>query len=374
MEKSLYQIIFEQAPIGIYTINKDGVIGSFNPKMVDMAGSKSANDVIGLNVFSMDSYKKTGLTEFFREGLNGKSFSTDVKYLSQTGNKESWRHYLGVPIFLPDGKTVDMLLLLVEDNTKLKEVDKAKTEFVSLASHQFRTPLSAIKWYTGMLLAGHAGTLNETQKKYLEEVQYGNQRMVDLVNALLNVSRLELGTFVVEPEPTNVTDVAKSVIDEQKPQIDTKKLKFSYHVTPDVPTINADPKLLRTVFQNLLSNAVKYTPDGGTIEFGISLDAEKSSINIQVADTGYGIPKNQQDKIFTKLFRADNVLEKDTDGTGLGLYIVKSIIEHTGGTVRFSSPSESALGGESPKNPGTTFYVSLPIEGMEKKEGTKTLV
>ncbi len=362
-EENFYQIIFNQAPIGIYTINKDGIIDSFNPKMLDMNGAQSVNEVIGLNVFSLDSYKKVGLDTFFREGLQGKSFSTEVKYVSQIANKETWRRYQGVPIFLPDSKTVDRLLLLVEDTTKEKAVDKAKTEFVSLASHQLRTPLSAVNWYTEMLLAGDAGKLNEKQKEYLDEVHIGSQRMAAIVNALLDVSRLELGIFMVEPESTDIVVLAKSAIDEQKNQIDEKKLKLLPHFATDIPKINADPKLLHMVFQNLLSNAVKYTPEGGSIEFSISLDKENGQVHIQVADTGYGIPKNQQDKIFTKLFRADNVRKIDTEGTGLGLYIVKSIIEHTEGTIRF----------ESEENKGTTFYLTLPIEGMKKKEGTKVL-
>ncbi len=261
-----------------------------------------------------------------------------------------------------NGRPVSCVVIF-EDMTKEKQIDKAKTEFVSLASHQLRTPLSTVNWYTEMLLAGDAGKINKEQKKYLDEIYHGNQRMVELVNALLNVSRLELGTFTIEPEPTDIVVLAKSAIDEQKHQIDEKKLKFSDHFNDDIPKINADPKLLRMVFQNLLSNAVKYTPEEGNIEFAISYDQENKSINIKVTDTGYGIPKNQQDKIFTKLFRADNVREKDTEGTGLGLYIVKSIIEQTGGAIRF----------ESEENKGTTFYISLPITGMQKKTGTKQL-
>ncbi len=352
-----YRLIFDQAPIGIYTINKDGIIDSFNPKMLDISGPKSTNDVLGLDVFSLDSYKKSGLDTFFREGLKGKYFTTEVEYFSQIGKKWSWRRYRGAPIFYPDSKAVKRLLLLVEDITKEKEVDKAKTEFVSLASHQLRTPLSMVNWYTEMLLAGDAGKLNKKQEKYLEEVYTGNQRMVDLVNSLLNVSRMELGTFSVNPEPTDTVRLAESVVIEQNPQITERKIKLTSDFAKNVPEINVDPKLLRMVFQNLLSNAVKYTPNGGAIKFSISLEKEKSQIHIQVADTGYGIPKNQQDKIFTKLFRADNVREKDTEGTGLGLYIVKSIIEHTEGTIRF----------ESEENHGTTFYITLPIEGMKKK-------
>lgn len=249
------------------------------------------------------------------------------------------------------------------DITKEKEVDRAKTEFVSLASHQLRTPLATISWYTEMLLGGDAGEITADQKKYLEEIYTGNQRMVELVNSLLNVSRLELGTFMVEPELTDVSKLAGSVIDEQKPQIAERKIEISSSFEKNVPLIQADPKLLRMVMQNLLSNAVKYTPEGGKIELALSLDQEKKNVLLAVSDTGYGIPKNQQDRIFTKLFRADNVRGKETEGTGLGLYIVKSIIEHSGGKVWF----------ESAENKGTTFYLTLPLAGMKKKEGTRAL-
>ncbi len=492
-EENIYQIIFDQAPIGIYTINKDGAIDSFNPRMSEISGVKSANEVMGMNVFSMDSYKKVGLDKFFREGLNGKHFNTEVKYVSQIGKKETWRHYRGVPVFLSDSKTVDRLLLLVEDITKEKEriellerqtqdlkkfqmamdgtseqiiisdvdgivlysnhatekitgysvkeiigtkagllwgghmdrsyyqklwktikidkqsfraeinnkrkngelyiaeihispindehgnplyfvaierditkekqIDKVKTEFVSLASHQLRTPLSTVNWYTEMLLAGVAGEFNKEQKNYLEEIYTGNQRMVKLVNALLNVTRMELGTFSVDHKPTDIVKLAQVAVKEQNLQITQKKIKLTSDFANGIPKINADPKLLYIVFQNLLSNAIKYNHDGGTIEFSILLDKEKRQIHIKVADTGYGIPKKQQDKIFTKLFRADNVQEIDTEGTGLGLYIVKSIIEQTEGMIRF----------ESEENKGTTFFITLPTEDMKKKADTKAL-
>lgn len=255
------------------------------------------------------------------------------------------------------------LIIVFRDITIEKDIDRAKTEFVSLASHQLRTPLSTINWYAEMLLAGDAGKLNEEQKKYLEEVYKGNRRMVELVNALLNVSRLELGTFTVEPEPTDIAALARSVLDEQKPAIDMKKLTLKPSFPKDLPKITVDPKLLRMVFQNLVANSVKYTNEGGHIGIAVSSDKANNELHFTVSDSGIGIPKNQQKNIFAKLFRADNARESDADGTGLGLYIVKSIIEHSGGTIRF----------ESEENKGTAFYVALPMEGMEKKVGTKSL-
>ena len=254
------------------------------------------------------------------------------------------------PVIL--NKKVIGTIKVFRDITNERLIDKAKTEFVSLASHQLRTPLSTVNWYAEMLLAGDVGELNGKQKKYLEEVYHSNQRMVELVNALLDVSRLELGTFTMEPKPTNITELTRDVIDEQKPQINEKEINFSFS-SEKISLINADPKLLRMVVQNLLSNSVKYTPNRGKIELSISLFNEKNVL-LKIIDTGYGIPKNQHNKIFEKLFRADNVRNKDTDGTGLGLYIVKSIVENSGGKIWFESPKE---------NKGTTFYVTLPIKG-----------
>jgi len=253
------------------------------------------------------------------------------------------------------------------DITKEQEIDKAKTEFISLASHQLRTPLTAVSWYTEMILKGDVGQVVTGQKKYLEEIYQGNNRMIDLVNTLLNISRLELGTFKVEPKPTDVIALAQSVLDEQKQKIEEKKLIIVENFSKDAPPFLTDPKLLRMVFQNLLANSVEYTPSGGKI--GLTVSCDKKMIRIEVSDTGYGIPKNQQDKIFTKFFRADNVRDKDTNGTGLGLYIVKSIVENSGGKIWFSSPGRSVLGGESFENPGATFYVTLPLDGMGKSAG-----
>lgn len=248
------------------------------------------------------------------------------------------------------------------DITEEKAVDKEKTEFVSLASHQLRTPLSSVNWYTEMLLAGDAGKLNKMQKEYVNEIFAGNRRMIDLVNDLLNVSRLELGTFSVNPEKVDIVSAAFLAIDEQKQEIKKKKIKIETDFPDERPLeINADPKLLHMVFQNLLSNAVKYTHEKGEIKISVLKVGEY--IHIKVADNGIGIPESQQEKIFTKLFRADNVKGEDVEGTGLGLYIIKSIVEESGGSIYF----------ESKEGKGSTFTATLPIEGMKKKEGSREL-
>ena len=245
-------------------------------------------------------------------------------------------------------------VLVFRDMTHEREIDKTKTEFVSLASHQLRTPISAMSWYTEMLLAGDSGPLNEQQRRFLDEIYAGSRRMADLVNALLNVSRLEMGTFIIEPEPTDIVAVLRIAIKEQRPQLEAKKIQLHEKYATNFPLVSADPKLLLMVLQNILSNAIKYTPNGGSIETEIivsNTQDRESHFLIRISDTGYGIPEKQQHKIFTKLFRADNVREKDTDGTGLGLYIVKSIVDLLGGEIWFESEEEK----------GTTFYIAFPI-------------
>lgn len=238
-----------------------------------------------------------------------------------------------------------------ENITTLREIDRAKTEFVSIASHQLRTPLSIIKWYVEMLTSGDAGKLTSDQDKYLQEINKGNELMIELVNSLLDTSRLELGTFVVNRESTDIIQTVKDVIEEQRIKIDEKKQKLSFSAEKNIPTVQMDQKLLRMVAQNLLSNAIKYSPEKGEIKVNFSMKGSKD-ILITISDNGYGIPANQHDKIFSKFFRADNVRLKSTEGTGLGLYIVKLIIDNYGGKIWF----------ESEENKGTTFYVSVPTK------------
>jgi PAS domain S-box-containing protein len=270
-----------------------------------------------------------------------------------------------------DNNQIAGAVLVVRDVTTEQEIDKAKNEFVSLASHQLRTPLSTIHWYVESLLKGRTGKINKEQKQYLQTVYDGSERMTDLVNALLNVSRIELGTFSIEPKLVDFVALAKVAIDDFKPVINEKKLVVETQFNSTIPKINADVNLLGIIFQNLLSNAVKYTPANGKIFFGI--EKQDSNVLITVSDSGYGIPKDEQDQIFGKLFRARNAKEKEVDGNGLGLYITKSVLEHSGGKIWFISPAADEYRSEKIENPGTTFYVTIPLSGMKRREGEKKL-
>lgn len=362
--------------------NTSDMIVITDPQGIVLYGNKSVEKITGYTVEEATGKKaatlwKTPMPEVFYKELwstikeKKQLFGAQVKNKRKSG--EIYDADISVsPVLNAKGEIV-FFVGIERDITAAMQVDRAKTEFVSLASHQLRTPLSAINWYTEMLLSGDVGELNVEQKQYLGEIYSGSQRMVDLVNALLNVSRLELGTFAVDPAEVVLPDIVHSVVKELQPQINQRHQTFSETCDPAVPVVQADPKLIRIVIQNLLSNAVKYTPEKGGISItlsnlpkGQSLGkrvAVEDSVGIEVKDNGMGIPVSQHGNIFDKLFRADNVKEADTEGTGLGLYIVKAIIEQAKGHVWFDSV----------EGKGTTFYIILPLTGMKQKIGAKRL-
>lgn len=236
---------------------------------------------------------------------------------------------------------------------QIEELDKTKTEFISLASHQLRTPVSTVNWYAETLLSGDLGHLDEVQKKYLEKIYKNNRRMGRLVNALLDTSRMELDTFNPSYQWTDLDKLIKSILDEYDLRVKTKKLLVLTDFAEETKNIYTEPTLLKTIIENLISNSIKYTKPGGKITIEISKD--KDTFLVKISDTGYGIPEEEQSRIFTKLFRASNIKDLDTDGTGLGLYIVKAMVGRMGGRIWFVSKEHE----------GSIFYVSLPINNKK---------
>jgi signal transduction histidine kinase len=267
---------------------------------------------------------------------------------------ESLIHLLivaGVFVFLIfySFRSLDRLAEAERTLEHMKEVDKAKTEFVSLASHQLRTPLTSISWFSEMLLKQEVGSLNPKQKEYLSEVFAQNRRMIDLVDDLLNSSRIDMGMLSIELKSVDLRSILDSVLWEIDPLAKEKNIKVENNFPVGLPIIETDPELARIIFQNVISNAIKYTPNEGKVN--IDLTQSGSHVDIKVTDTGYGIPEKQQNRIFTKMFRADNIRNKVTDGSGLGLYIVKAVVKELGGKIYF----------ESKEGRGTAFFITLPM-------------
>ena len=363
---------------GLVVTDREGTIQIINEMCVDLLGY-TLDDVRGEKLASVvQMYDENDESILDEDRLITKAMQAKatvqaqgvIKYEKKDGTRFPVSIVIS-PIAL--NESITGVVAVFRDITKEYEIDKAKTEFVSLASHQLRTPLSVINWYSELLLSGDAGEISDSQRDYLQEIAGGNRRMVELVDALLNVSRIELGTFAVDPEPTDIIALARGVMDELKIKIDDKNQMFVPNLSGDIPIMNIDPKLTRMIFENLLTNAVKYTPNEGKIIMSVSLNQNRDTVIVELSDTGYGIPANQQDKIFGKLFRADNVKQMDTEGTGLGLYLVKSIVEHTGGHVRFESPYVVETDHGKEEVQGTKFVIELPLSGMIKKKGTRTL-
>ncbi len=267
------------------------------------------------------------------------------------------------------GKPIQMIGV-IWDITKEKLIDLEKTEFVSLASHQLKTPLTAISWYAEILLK-QKQDLKSDQLKYITEIATGNHRMIELVNALLNVSRLELGTVSIEPKSVDLSEVFSSIEDEFSHKIKHTKQTLSISIDSKIPNIYTDEQLFRIVVQNLISNAVKYSPEKAKIvvKVGFSKPSKTSKapasrgIVVSVQDNGYGIPEDAQARIFEKLYRAENIKTLNTDGTGLGLYMSKLLAEALHGKLWF----DSKVGN------GTTFYLRIPISANIHRAGSKSL-
>jgi PAS domain S-box-containing protein len=348
----------------VFAVDRQERITLFNPAAVHISGF-SEEEAFGkqydtvLNFAFEDDHRKND--SFIRRAFDGHVTSMKNRtILLRKDGKEVAVADSAAPIRDAKGK-IQGVIVVFRDVSKEKVLDKAKTEFVSLASHQLRTPLSAINWYSEMLLNGDAGKINKDQHEYLQEIYEGNKRMVELVDSLLNVSRLEVGKLKNDPQPTSLIELADSLEREMETSTRAKQMTINNQIEKKLPIVSADPKLLRMILQNLLSNAVKYTADRGDVTLTMRTATDKDLagrlhsghyVFLSVADTGYGIPQVQQDKIFQKLFRADNVRKLDVEGTGLGLYIVKEVAEKLGGTIWF----------ESIESIGTTFYVLIPVK------------
>ncbi len=251
------------------------------------------------------------------------------------------------------------------DITHEKEVDEAKTEFVSLASHQLRTPLTAINWYIEMLLSGDAGPLTDEQKSFLQEVYKGSNRLIQIVNEFLNVSRLESGRLKIVPKPLDIALFVNDIIKEVEPLARARNCTISFtKPAPTLPFIPLDGILMRQVVHNLLTNALRYSPEG---KCTVAVKLEKGQARdfvISVHDDGIGIPADVQPRIFEKFFRTENAIHAVTDGSGIGLYISKMIAEASNCKIWF----------ESVEKKGTTFYVSIPLSGSTHRGGDRELI
>lgn len=354
-----YRALISSIGEGVIATDRHAVISFVNPV---------AEKILGRPAHTLQGHKLTDVLEMRKEDgsvvpAHDRPLSKALRFKKQI--QTSYASYVKrdgslLPIvytnapIIQRGKLLGAIAVFRDISTE-KEFDRVKSEFVSLASHQLRTPLTAINWYASRLSASTVGPLSKKQREYVNEIEQGGKRMASLVTALLQTSRIELGTFMQKPQPVNIRQVLKEVVAAYHPKLDKKRIVLNERYTKSRRTVFIDENIVKMIIQNIIDNAIKYTPAGGKVTIQLQIPSQKQrkqEVKIIVRDTGYGIPVSQQDKVFHKLFRADNVKALDTDGTGLGLYIVKSLVEHVGGSVELKSKVAK----------GTTLSVRLPLQ------------
>jgi signal transduction histidine kinase len=220
-------------------------------------------------------------------------------------------------------------------NEKLQTLDATKDEFISMASHQLRTPLTSVKGYLSMVLEGDVGPINEQQRQMLEQSYNSSQRMVYLISDLLNLSRLNTGKFVIETTSVDLSEVVQVEVEQLAETAKSRQLTLTYQRPVNFPRLMLDETKIHQVVMNLIDNAIYYTPSGGTVTVDLKVTA--TAVEFTVTDTGIGVPKKVQHKLFSKFYRAGNAQAARPDGTGLGLFMAKKVVVAQGGAIIFDS-------------------------------------
>jgi len=335
---------------GLLVFDPENKLSLINPRAEVFFKIKS-REVIGKSVLELDSFPnlkpliillgkpslKTGVAREIKE-MSKKELLLEKDLILEVST---------ISIMVGEERTGTLVIL--HDVTREKIVEKLKTEFVSLSAHQLRTPLSAIKWTLQMLLDEDLGEITKEQREFIEKIYESNEKMIRLINDLLDVTRIEEGRYLYRPVLASLENEVQFVVNSYKEEIEKRKLKLEFkEPKKKLPQVMLDVEKMRLAIQNLLDNAIRYTHSGGQVT--ISLKGDKNKVEFRISDTGIGIPKDQQKRVFTKFFRGANAVKIETGGTGLGLYITKNIIEAHGGKISFKSE----------EGKGSTFYFSLP--------------
>jgi two-component system, OmpR family, phosphate regulon sensor histidine kinase PhoR len=244
-------------------------------------------------------------------------------------------------------------LIWIRDITEEKLLERSKSELVAVASHQLRTPLTVTKGNTEMLLDGSLGDLSDEQREVISQTSESNEQLITLVNQMLDITRIEKDGLAMDLENVSTDKILQKVIRDILSFAEKNNVSIKYSKQGEIPEISGNKERLYQVFQNLVENAIKYCKNDKDKVCPVTVSTSSSGgfVNIEIADRGIGVPKQEQEKIFERFYRASNAVRFKSSGTGLGLYIVKSVIENLGGNVRF----------ESEEGKGTTFFISLPV-------------
>jgi PAS domain S-box-containing protein len=276
-----------------------------------------------------------------------KPVSTRLTY--RRGNSGKITVYLTVSVVMLEGRSIGAIQVF-RDITHEVELERAKDEFISLASHQLRTPASAVKQYAGMLLQGYVGEVTDKQRQMLKSIYDSNERQITIVNDLLRVAQVDAGKVKPKMATVDIAELVRSILNDMDARFQARNQKITYLRADKDLSVEADSQLLRMVIENIVDNASKYTPEGKNIT--VDLYQVKDHVSIAIRDEGVGIDEKDIPLIFQKFSRLPNPLSEAVGGTGLGLYWAKKVIDLHDGKIQVSSKLRK----------GTTFIVQLPLE------------
>ena len=336
IEKSNVESILQSIGDGIVVLDH-GYIINFNNAAEYITGFKKDELLAKYLTEAINFKEENGLDENKCRKYLDKNSSKTLKKILVLKRKDGRERTVAVifsPIQAKDSKQILGHVLALRDVTEERELDRAKSEFVSVASHQLRTPLTAIKWNVELLRKGAFGKLSKDQSSSIGDMEIATANLIKLVNDLLSVSRIEQGRLINEPIKINLGEILSEVIKEVGPIATQKKIDLKVNIGK-TKQIFVDKMLIKQVLQNLIDNAIKYTPDKGLVK--VSLVQKDDKVVFEVTDSGMGIPQKEQSSLFKKFFRASNAAGSSQNGTGLGLYIAKQIVDLSKGKIEVRS-------------------------------------
>ena len=357
-EKEQTASIVSNLEVGIIEYDTDFRILLINPKAQQFLGVSESK--VLEKIISSDSMKDSQL-QSIAQVLYPALASNIKKICIRDGECKTMELKLEAPFELElqvetipihdKDKNIYRYLKVLRDVSRENAIAKSKSEFISVAAHQLRTPLSAIKWVFKMLLDGDAGSINNEQQMFLQKGYQSNERIIQLVTDMLDVARIEEGRFGFEFYYADVINIIKKAMEAFQVKAIEKNIKLTLESPPNpIKPIKVDPTRIELALQNLIDNALKYTLSGGDIIVKVELAG--SFVQISIKDSGVGIPDGQEKKLFTKFFRGTNAVKIQTEGTGLGLFITRNIILRHGGKIW----------AETKEGKGSIFYFTLPID------------
>ena len=343
VSQARFSELYTSSPVPYITLNDKGTVTMANLAAIRLFDC-AEGELDGAPLSELLTHEKDNKLSVILGKLQGGSTIHEAEVQVLTKEEKTVWVLLSVFSYGASGER----LVTIVDISKQKEVEAAKTEFVSLASHQLRTPISVIQWNLELLQSPKNGDLTDKQAKYFEKIARNATRMSVLINDFLSASKLELGTFATKTTGIPLVPFMQSIEEEFEVRAQKKRLTVLTTYTPEDFVMQADERLLHIIVSNLMSNAVKYTPQDGEVR--LSYEVTDTHVIIIVTDTGMGVPESEHRNLFSKFYRASNAQKEVSEGTGLGLYMVRRAAQMLRGDIVF----------ESVQDKGTTFTVTLP--------------